>query len=166
MEEKLEPKKHRNTKQKAQTNSNKNSHQSTLFQSINTIITPIMNNNSNNNKKWLKHEPAWYYSYYRFKVKQFFKHLNVVSLVKLLLFCLVGYVAYRIEFFIVYLIVSTVYLLYRYGLDHTSSSSNSSSNNGGIRSAYSVFNENCQTIPGTFTASDFDRSLRRGGTGL
>jgi hypothetical protein len=30
-------------------------------------------------------------------------------------------------------------------------------------SAYSVFNDNCERLAGTFTAEQFDQSLRRGG---
>ena len=32
----------------------------------------------------------------------------------------------------------------------------------GEASAYSVFNENCEAIDGTFTAQQFEQNLRRG----
>lgn len=113
------------------------------------------------NKKapWFKHEPYWYFSYYKFKMKQQLKGLVLKDVLALVVFCLLGYFAYKVEFFVVFLIVAALYLLYRFGLDH----GKSQGGGGGIRSAYSVFNENCQSIPGTFSARDIDRNLRRGG---
>jgi len=62
--------------------------------------------------------------------------------------------AVELEFGIVYCIVSTFVFLYV----GTSTKKRKSTE----KSAYSVFNDNCERLQGTFTAEDFDKQLRRG----
>ena len=60
----------------------------------------------------------------------------------------------KIEFGAVFFAVSLILVLYF--------SMNNSRNKNEL-SAYSVFNENFERLDGTFTAEQFDKSLRRGG---
>jgi hypothetical protein len=62
----------------------------------------------------------------------------------------------RIEFGVIYVIISLLYFLW--------SSLGSSSRRRNELSAYSVFNPNFEKLQGTFSAEDYDRQLRRGGS--
>jgi hypothetical protein len=62
---------------------------------------------------------------------------------------------YIYEFAIVYCLTCAFLVLW-YSLDSRTRDKNEPS-------AYSVFNENCERLTGTFTGEQFDKSLRRGG---
>ncbi|CAF0872021.1 unnamed protein product [Rotaria sp. Silwood1] len=61
----------------------------------------------------------------------------------------------RLEFGAIYFIISLLYLMW---------SSLGSRRRRNQLSAYSVFNPNFEKIQGTFSAEDYDRQLRRGGS--
>lgn len=75
-------------------------------------------------------------------------------LLQFLLWSLLFGLAIELEFGIVYFIVSGFLLLY------ISTSTRRRKSNE--KSAYSVFNENCERLQGTFTAEQFDKQLRQG----
>lgn len=106
----------------------------------------------------LKHELYWYYSYYKYKLKVFLRS-RYTLLLKIMAYLILAYLAYKIEFLIVFCIISTIAFIWWFGLDYSSNGSKKD----GIHSAYSVFNENQARLPGTFTAEDIDRTIRRGG---
>jgi hypothetical protein len=58
-----------------------------------------------------------------------------------------------LEFGLVYCILSAIIALFTVGVGPT--------RRAGELSAYSVFNEGCETIPGSFTAEQFERQLRQ-----
>lgn len=63
----------------------------------------------------------------------------------------------RLEFGIIYFIISLLYFIWN--------SLDSRRRRNGL-SAYSVFNPNFEKIQGTFSGEDYDRQLRRGGSPL
>ncbi|CAF3014045.1 unnamed protein product [Rotaria sp. Silwood2] len=78
-----------------------------------------------------------------------------IILLKLFVWLTLFLIFIRLEFGAVYFIISLIYLMW--------------SNLGSRRrrnqlSAYSVFNPNFEKIQGTFSAEDYDRQLRRGGS--
>ena len=85
--------------------------------------------------------------------QSFWERYHVENILKFLLWlCLLGFFV-QIGFAIVYLIVSASYFMY-------TSMATKSGGNG--PSAYSVFNEGCERIDGTFTAEQFENQLRHG----
>jgi hypothetical protein len=106
----------------------------------------------------LKHELPWYFSYYKYKLKVFLRS-RYTLLLKIMTYLILAYLAYKIEFLIIFCIISTIVFIWWFGLDYSSHNSKKD----GIHSAYSVFNKNQARIPGTFTAEDIDRTIRRGG---
>lgn len=83
----------------------------------------------------------------------FWERYSVDNLLKLLLWaCLLGFFM-QVGFAAVYLLISLFYLMY-------ASMKYRSRRNG--PSAYSVFNEGCERIDGTFTAEQFEKQLRHG----
>lgn len=71
---------------------------------------------------------------------------------KFVLWCLLLWLFITIEFGLVYFVVSFLYLLYK--------STRTQPKQTGEVSAYSVFNENCEQITGTFSADQFERQFR------
>ena len=83
----------------------------------------------------------------------FWERYHLEKILKSLLWvCLLGFFI-QIGFATVYLIISASYLMY--------ASMTSRSRRTGP-SAYSVFNEGCERIDGTFTAEQFEHNLRHG----
>ena len=79
--------------------------------------------------------------------------ITIVTKVTIWLVLWIGFVL--IEFGIVFLTLSLICLLY--------ANTRTGPKTDNAPSAYSVFNENCERIAGTFTAEQFDNHLRRGG---
>ncbi|CAF0831831.1 unnamed protein product [Rotaria sordida] len=78
-----------------------------------------------------------------------------IILLKFFIWLILLLIFIRLEFGVIYFIISLLYLMW--------------SNLGSRRrrnqlSAYSVFNPNFEKIQGTFSAEDYDRQLRRGGS--
>ena len=90
------------------------------------------------------------------KIKEsqsFWERYHLENILKSVLWvCLLGFFI-QIGFAAVYLIISVSYLMY--------ASMKSRSKKTGP-SAYSVFNEGCERIDGTFTAEQFEHNLRHG----
>jgi hypothetical protein len=78
-----------------------------------------------------------------------------IIMIKLLLWLTLLIIFIRLEFGIVYFIISLLYLMW---------STMDSRRRRNELSAYSVFNPNCEKIQGTFSAEDYDRQLRGGGS--
>jgi hypothetical protein len=81
-----------------------------------------------------------------------------IVLIKFLMWLTLYVIFIRIEFDIIYLIVSLFYLIWS-----TLGSSRRRRHHHEL-SAYSVFNPNFEKLQGTFSAEDYDRQLRRGGS--
>jgi hypothetical protein len=75
--------------------------------------------------------------------------------IKFLLWLTLLIIFIRLEFGIVYFIISLLYLMW---------STMDCRRRRNELSAYSVFNPNCEKIQGTFSAEDYDRQLRGGGS--
>ena len=88
----------------------------------------------------------------------------VVSVVVFLLWIYSFRIAFQIQFALVYFAVSLLLFIYLSTRKRniTSSSGLKSTKKEPEVSAYSVFNKNCERIPGTFTAEQFEASLRKG----
>jgi hypothetical protein len=78
-----------------------------------------------------------------------------IIVIKFLLWLTLLIIFIRLEFGIVYFIISLLYLMW---------STMDSRRRRNELSAYSVFNPNCEKIQGTFSAEDYDRQLRGGGS--
>jgi len=78
-----------------------------------------------------------------------------IILIKFFLWLTLFIIFLRLEFGAVYFIISLLYIMW-YSLG--------SRRRRNELSAYSVFNPNFEKIPGTFSAEDYDRQLRRGGS--
>merc|ERR1719340_57224 len=76
-----------------------------------------------------------------------------IILVKCLVWVCIQVIFIKIEFGAVFFLVSAILLM----------TSNLGKRKAGEASAYSVFNENCEEIAGTFSGEKFDKQLRRGG---
>ncbi|KAF0976934.1 hypothetical protein FDP41_004229 [Naegleria fowleri] len=104
-----------------------------------------------------KHDLKWYLSYYRYKCKQLvktkWKHLLILSL-----WISLGYWCYRNEFMTVYMIITMIGLIF-YNLDWREKSKEERES---TLSAWSVFNKDFKSIPGTFTADDQLRNMTGG----
>jgi hypothetical protein len=78
-----------------------------------------------------------------------------IIVIKFLLWLILFIIFIRLEFGVIYFIISLLYLMWK----------NLGSNRRRNQlSAYSVFNPNFEKLPGTFSAEDYDRQLRRGGS--
>jgi len=78
-----------------------------------------------------------------------------VFILKIFLWLILLGLAIEVEFAMVYCVASAILVVYL-----TTSTRKRSRNE---MSAYSVFNENCERIQGTFTAEQFEKQLRSGG---
>jgi len=81
-----------------------------------------------------------------------------IILIKCLVWLTLFVIFVRIEFGVIYFIISLLYLIW--------SNLGSSRRRRNELSAYSVFNPNFEKLQGTFSAEDYDRQLRRGGSPL
>ena len=80
-----------------------------------------------------------------------------IILLKLFVWLTLFLIFIRLEFGAIYFIISVLYLMW---------SSLDSRRRRNQLSAYSVFNPNFEKIQGTFSAEDYDRQLRHGGSPL
>jgi hypothetical protein len=80
-----------------------------------------------------------------------------IIVIKLLLWLTLLLIFIRLEFGSIYFIVSLLYLIW-------SSLGSRRRRQRDQLSAYSVFNPNFEKLQGTFSAEDYDRQLRRGGS--
>jgi hypothetical protein len=92
---------------------------------------------------------SWYYSYYKFKLKRFVKN-NWKSLLKLTIWLILGYIFYKFEFTIIFIILTAIYLMFS-NLDWDGKKKE--------LSAYSVFNKDCKQLPGQLTPDAFMNEL-------
>jgi len=76
-----------------------------------------------------------------------------IFFVKFLVWACIQMIFVKIEFGAVFFIVSCILFM----------TSNLGKRKSGEASAYSVFNENCEALDGTFSGQQFDQQLRRGG---
>lgn len=78
-----------------------------------------------------------------------------IIFIKLMLWLTLFVIFIRLEFGAIYFIISLLYLMWR---------SLGARRRRNELSAYSVFNPNFEKIQGTFSAEDYDKQLRRGGS--
>ncbi|XP_064621377.1 uncharacterized protein LOC135484145 isoform X2 [Lineus longissimus] len=102
-----------------------------------------------------EYKPSWFVTfvagnYYLSRIATYpYTSLILKVILWLVLWCLF----IELEFGAVYFVTSLLYVIY--------ASLRTGPRNG--PSAYSVFNENFETLEGTFTAEEFDSQMRRGG---
>lgn len=80
-----------------------------------------------------------------------------VLVMKMLVWLTLLVIFVRLEFALIYLIISLLYLIW------SSLGSGAGRRRRDQLSAYSVFNPNLEKIPGTFSGEEYDRQLRHGG---
>ncbi len=78
-----------------------------------------------------------------------------IIVIKVLVWLTLFVIFIRLEFGTIYFIISLLYLMWK---------SLGSRRRRNELSAYSVFNPNFEKLQGTFSAEDYDRQLRRGGS--
>lgn len=77
-----------------------------------------------------------------------------IFILKLILWLILFGLAVEVEFAMVYCVLSALLFIYL--------NTSTEKRNKNQKSAYSVFNENCERLQGTFTAEQFDKQLRHG----
>ena len=75
--------------------------------------------------------------------------IGIENILKFLIWALLYFIFIKLEFGVVYFIVSLLVIMYL----------NTGKRRSGEKSAYSVFNRDCEELPGTLKASQFEKEI-------